>query len=124
MTDTGFRYAMVVDKETEEITQLWKGNTPGLPLETDRVMVVEIQKKTYDYLLLPKYYKMKLQEVVGKLTMIACGPSNSKCKCECATGGSCEHKWDGPEKTDGNLSTATCSRCGLSAMEHDLWVCP
>lgn len=58
------------------------------------------------------------------LTLIACGPSTGTCKCECATGGPCEHVWDGPEKTDGNLSTATCSRCGMPAIEHDMWVMP
>lgn len=44
------------------------------------------------------------------------------CYCACTTGGPCEHRWDGPvwESDDGALSTATCSRCGMTAFSHSM----
>ena len=44
------------------------------------------------------------------------------CYCACGTGGPCEHKWDGPEyeSEDGRCFSVTCSRCGCTAMSHDL----
>ncbi len=44
------------------------------------------------------------------------------CYCACGTGGPCEHKWDGPdyESDDGLCFSVTCSRCGCTAMSHDL----
>ncbi len=44
------------------------------------------------------------------------------CYCACASGGPCEHKWDGEtyESGDGAVGSATCSRCGMTAMSHDL----
>lgn len=44
------------------------------------------------------------------------------CYCACATGGPCEHKWDGDgwESEDGCAWSATCSRCGSTAMSHDM----
>lgn len=45
------------------------------------------------------------------------------CYCTCGRpGGVCEHTWDGPEWTsdDGRCSSATCSRCGTTAMSHDM----
>lgn len=47
-------------------------------------------------------------------------------KCYCACGseprGPCEHKWDGPdwESEDGCACSVTCSRCGTTAMSHDM----
>ena len=43
--------------------------------------------------------------------------------------GPCEHQWDGPERifdpaTEGYGATATCSRCGMDAVAHDMWVAP
>lgn len=44
------------------------------------------------------------------------------CYCACGTGGPCEHKWDGEgwESEDGHTWSATCSRCGTTAMGHDM----
>jgi hypothetical protein len=44
------------------------------------------------------------------------------CYCDCASGGPCEHRWDGgwTEFDDGHGGTATCSLCGCSAFSHDL----
>jgi hypothetical protein len=34
-----------------------------------------------------------------------------------------EHVWDGPvAELPGNAESVTCSRCGLAAMLHDLWM--
>lgn len=62
----------------------------------------------------------------------ACGPSNATCKCTCGVEGVehvCQHQWDGEGETTeyegGGCSwSATCSRCGMSAMSHSLWVGP
>jgi hypothetical protein len=64
-----------------------------------------------------------------ELTMFACGPSTATCKCTCGTKADprvCEHKWDGAEEfreypEGGCSSSVTCSRCGMSAMSHDMW---
>jgi hypothetical protein len=42
------------------------------------------------------------------------------CYCACGTGGPCEHKWDGPVWQGDSFATVTCSRCGCSAMSHDM----
>ena len=59
------------------------------------------------------------------LTVHVCGPSRATCKCNCPE--SCEHQWDGPwvelENFPGGHSV-TCSRCGLPAINHDVWVLP
>jgi hypothetical protein len=60
-----------------------------------------------------------------QVTVFFCGPSRGQCKCECATGGPCDHVWDGPEVPFGDRgSSSTCSKCGMTAIDHDLWVCP
>lgn len=48
------------------------------------------------------------------------------CYCACGTGGPCEHRWDGPdwESDDGLCSSVTCSRCGSTAMSHDMRYAP
>lgn len=63
--------------------------------------------------------------------VMACGPSNAICKCTCGREGErvCEHAWDGPEQVieypeGGCSSSATCSRCGMSALSHAMWVGP
>ena len=52
----------------------------------------------------------------------------NKCYCACSSEprGSCEHKWDGPdwESEDGCAMSVTCSRCGMTAMSHDLRYAP
>jgi Zn-finger protein len=47
------------------------------------------------------------------------------CYCACPHG-PCEHKWDGKpwESKDGLAMSVTCSRCGTTAMSHDLKVMP
>ena len=54
-----------------------------------------------------------------------CGPSRPGCECNCPDG-PCDHKWDGESATidDGRGQTVTCSRCGMYAINHDLWVGP
>lgn len=44
------------------------------------------------------------------------------CYCACNTDGPCEHQWDGEEyvSEDGCLSSATCSRCGMTAFSHSM----
>lgn len=48
--------------------------------------------------------------------------NNNACYCACGHGGPCEHKWDGEwyESQDGCMQSVTCSRCGMTAMSHDL----
>ena len=67
------------------------------------------------------------------ITIHVCGPSNAKCKCECGVGPldengrfRCEHVWDGPEISfdQGRGSSASCSRCGMSAYHHAMFVAP
>lgn len=53
---------------------------------------------------------------------LMCSFDPNSCYCDCATGGVCEHKWDGEGWTsaDGCGWSATCSRCGTTAMSHDM----
>lgn len=48
------------------------------------------------------------------------------CYCACSSGGPCEHKWDGEgvEFDEGRGWSVTCSRCGCSAMSHDMQCLP
>lgn len=32
----------------------------------------------------------------------------------------CDHKWDGPDKDFENGSSVTCSKCGMTALSHDM----
>lgn len=53
--------------------------------------------------------------------VIVCGPSTiGKCVCKCPE--SCEHIWDGETIDEEQMSTATCSRCGMWAINHDMWI--
>lgn len=46
------------------------------------------------------------------------------CYCDCANGGPCEHSWDGdPYESGDGAWSATCSRCGMTAISHSLRVC-
>lgn len=45
------------------------------------------------------------------------------CYCDCANGGPCEHVFDGhAEYDDGGCAvyTSACSKCGCTAISHDL----
>lgn len=60
------------------------------------------------------------------ITVISCGPSTKTCKCNCPDG-DCEHVWDGKGVEEeleggGGMSSATCSKCGMPAISHDMWV--
>ena len=57
-----------------------------------------------------------------KVVIHTCGPSTAKCVCKCPE--SCEHKWDGPNQEFLNGVSVTCSRCGMTAIQHAMWVCP
>ena len=48
------------------------------------------------------------------------------CYCACTTGGPCEHQLDGAgvEFDDGAGWSVTCSRCGCTAIGHDMRVLP
>ena len=59
----------------------------------------------------------------GYYQVFGCGPSSDQCTCQCPDG-PCEHKWDGPVHNEPQMSTATCSKCGELAINHDLWVMP
>ena len=59
---------------------------------------------------------------VGEVT---CSHNDHACYCDCANGGPCEHNWDGwYEFEDGSGGTAVCTRCGASAMGHDMRTMP
>ncbi len=49
------------------------------------------------------------------------------CRCECPDG-PCEHQWDGPwveiNLGGGGGDSVTCSRCGITAIGHDLRCLP
>jgi hypothetical protein len=49
----------------------------------------------------------------------------SGCYCNCPEG-PCQHKWDGPWWTsgDGCTGSATCSKCGELAFNHDMRCAP
>jgi hypothetical protein len=53
-------------------------------------------------------------------------PNACYCACGSEPRGPCEHKWDGHdyESEDGRCFSVTCSRCGTTAMSHDLRVMP
>lgn len=63
------------------------------------------------------------------VTVFACGPSTATCVCECATGGSCGHRWDGKGEEilyedGGGMSSVSCSKCGMLAIGHSMWALP
>ena len=79
------------------------------------------------------------------MDIFPCGPATATCRCECLTSPQqpkmgllrgetppmpiCEHtfdKWEDYVDEDGRVlgGSKVCSRCGLSSMEHSLWVCP
>lgn len=57
----------------------------------------------------------------------SCGPGNARCKCECCQGGPCEHQWDGEGASvtyedGGNMESVSCSKCGMLAIDHSMWL--
>ena len=64
----------------------------------------------------------------GEIVTFVCGPSSRECRCQCPDG-PCEHEWTGEVVTrddEGRVRGASmaCSRCGMTAMGHDLVVGP
>jgi hypothetical protein len=60
----------------------------------------------------------------GVMFHVSRGSSSETCRCRCGEEprGPCEHKWDGPDvDMDGGWSRS-CSRCGMTAMSHDMWL--
>lgn len=68
----------------------------------------------------------QLEKLAGEVGVQFSSPhssfNSSACYCACSSGGPCEHQWDGEgiEIDDGAGWTATCSRCGCTAMSHSL----
>ena len=62
----------------------------------------------------------------SSIGVFICGPSTKTCKCNCPE--SCEHDFTGEWVTgkEGNCEwgSATCSKCGMTSMAHDMWVGP
>ena len=81
------------------------------------------QKKTHDLIRRIRDGQAAPVPADAPATIMLCGPGNLICRCRCPDG-PCEHVWDGPGETDGHMSSATCSRCGKSALSHSLWVGP
>jgi hypothetical protein len=68
-----------------------------------------------------------------QVSVFGCGRGNATCKCTCGTDAKphvCEHRWDGAQETieyyEGGAiaQSTTCSRCGMTALSHALWVGP
>lgn len=69
----------------------------------------------------------RLAEELGLPLSSICSSFNlAACYCACGTGGPCEHKWDGDrwDSEDGLAWSVTCSRCGDTAMGHDMRFAP
>lgn len=65
--------------------------------------------------------------------LFQCGSGNEKCRCNCDASRDpktfehvCEHSWDGwrewEEPGGGASAEAVCSRCGMGALHHALWM--
>ena len=55
-------------------------------------------------------------------SILKCGPQSESCECNCPDG-ECGHKWDEWEEIE-NGGSAKCSKCGMLAIDHDMWVMP
>ena len=68
----------------------------------------------------------RLGATFGALTFHACGSHDCYCACP---DGPCQHDWNGPVVQDDGHDTcswhsASCSRCGTLAMNHDMRCMP
>jgi hypothetical protein len=50
--------------------------------------------------------------------------NSNACYCDCANHGPCEHDWDGEPYDGDGCWSRTCSRCGTTAMSHDMRCLP
>jgi hypothetical protein len=64
----------------------------------------------------------EIKNIENQASVFKCGSSSEKCKCNCPI--SCEHLWDGEPHIENGFGTATCSKCGMWAINHDMWVLP
>lgn len=73
-----------------------------------------------------EHHKKLADEIGVPLSSLSSNHNPNACYCACTSGGPCEHKWDGEgyESDDGLCWSATCSRCGHTAMSHDMRVMP
>lgn len=65
----------------------------------------------------------KLADEIGvPLSSLQSNYNPNACYCACTSGGPCEHKWNGKgvEFEGGRGWSATCSRCGGTAISHDM----
>lgn len=69
-----------------------------------------------------KNWEEKAEKAFQYVRMKACGPSRDKCICACPE--SCGHSWDGPFIEFSNGGSSSCSKCGMLAVDHDVWVLP
>jgi hypothetical protein len=74
---------------------------------------------------LPPPLPLTAEELPGAFLTAYAGEG---CRCLCGVpGGICTHEWDGefveivPEDTVA-VSSKTCTKCGMLAYEHDLWL--
>lgn len=61
------------------------------------------------------------------LQSVICTVDPHACYCACSTDGPCEHNWGGWqewETDDGRFGSRVCSRCGTTAMDHDVHFFP
>lgn len=92
------------------------------------------EQQAPDFDALRKRRNESVRESIAKIAAeFGCDPekmthnhNDNSCYCACASGGPCEHKWDGPAwySEDGCGMSVTCSRCGGTAMSHSLRVGP
>lgn len=91
----------------------------------DEVPAVRVGTESDLLALLGRTRGSAMKQAVVSLSI--CGPSRPGCVCRCPD--TCEHRWDGAwlerrlpsGATEGQ---ATCSRCGMGALDHDRWVLP
>lgn len=111
MSDALYR-AMIADGIVRPAEESEKPDFDVLRTERNR-QVMEHHQKMADELEVP-------------LESLRSNFNPNACYCACGHDGPCEHKWDGEgyESEDGRCWSATCSRCGCTAMSHDMRVMP
>ena len=59
----------------------------------------------------------------SEVTRFVCGPQSDTCKCQCPDG-PCEHDFQGCQDMGGGCYSSVCTKCGMPAVQHSLWVGP